>query len=279
MSSITEKLEQATSKIDALENETDKTMTAAQFADYVSDQLGKAEGESGDVRKTRLDALKIAIAAAKASFESSSTAKIAVFKDPFQTSPTTKTVDAPANLPALNDGDVQFDPAVNKTGVTTFAAKCLSIAKKLAKADSAERVELSKSDDAAAKTLFAKAGPASAMLSHIATTFGLDPNEDYGYDGIAWKVREMIRAVEEAAKLERAMATVTAAFSGAGAPTAEVQASMDARQESAKTTKAAQSADEGWPLDMTVGLEPKARGIKKTVGDKPMWGRDGEAAS
>ena len=245
-----------------------KTFTKEEFGVYVDQQLEKASTDATDeVRIARVKALREIITAAKASFALAESASFTVYTDPLQgPPPTTKTVEAPANLPALGDGNVQYDPFVNKS----VGAVMVSMAKHLVDPKSITHVELAKSEDAVTKALIEKAGSASALLLACAQAFGIKPEETDGDEyrsSIAWKVRDIICAVEQAARVEQAMNAMNASF-GAIAASTFVQANMDARK-GEEVNKAA--GRDPWQTDMTIGLTPKGRAVAKTTGLPPSW--------
>jgi hypothetical protein len=258
-------------KMDSTPAPTTKTLTKAEFDAYLDEQLGKAETDTDEVRIARVKALREVVATAKASFALAESATFTIYTDPLQGAPpTTKTVEAPANLPALGDGNVQFDPYVTKNAdvMKNVGAMMVSMSKHLADAKSVTLVELAKSEDAVTKALIEKAGSASSLLLAVAMAFGIDPNEadpDEYHASIAWQVKDIIAAVEQAAKVEQAMAAMNASF-GALAQSTFVQANMDARKND--VTK---SDRDPWQRDMTIGLTPKGRAVAKTTGLPPSW--------
>lgn len=207
-----------------------KEMQPAEFAAYVQEQTAALQKEL--LQSTRVDSLAKAAEVAKASFELSGTARVAIFRDPYQLQP-------------------QVAKAVDGKAVAkSFAA----LAHEMRDGGKAHAV-LQKSEEAGARALVQKQG-ASELLARVAALFGVteyEPDGDY-YESLGYKVKDIICAVEQAARVEQAMQTLSGLLP-APAPV----------QQSASAEKAAVEKGFAWPVDMS----PKRKVTTKA------WGSEG----
>lgn len=234
---------------------TTKTFTPAEFATYVNDQLEKAKGEDATKAAARYKALQAAIGLAKTAFESTGSATIPVYHDPWQTDPTTKGIASPTGVTS-GTSNVGYP-----TNVDT-AKRAAAIAKQLREdaafaAEFESAVVLSKSD---AAVPVAKAGEAAATLDKIATMFGVELDDGPNpYCELRWKVGDVISSIQDAFKMDLAMQRM-ASLLGNGAPAPATAAPTDTTAAAKSVTKSASddfsitvgaitNAD-GWPVDM-----------------------------
>lgn len=240
-----------------------KSFTAAEFAVYVNEQLELAKAEDAEKAGARFKALQAAIGLAKTAFESSASASIPVYHDPWQTDATTKSIASPTGV---SSGTSNIGYPVN----VDTAKRMLVIAKELRKPDSELAKALdTKVEKSSSFAPVAKAGEAAGILEKIASLFGVNATNDVGdYRGLAWRVEDVIRALESAAAMDKALAAMSAAFGGlAPAATAEpempeageVEAAAKSVTKSSTTTSkeednfaslGATTNVDGWPIDM-----------------------------
>jgi hypothetical protein len=188
----------------------EKEMTEEEFGAYVEAQLDEAGKEPTEKSAPRLKALKSAIVTAKAAFAGGSSVKITVFK-----APDVPTVIIPAKeaQPSSGTSNVSF----NAAEMNVVAKRAHALAKHLTDDKSEVRTTLAKS--AEGKTVIAKAGEAAKMLDGIAQLFGVSATNCEGeYYGLGWRVSDIIRAVEDAARVENAMQALASALGGTAAP-------------------------------------------------------------
>lgn len=217
------KIDEALAQIQKMEGELEGppavVMNHANFEAYIEREIAKSveeiTGGKVDEAKKRMDAVKAAIATAKASFESSGTATIKPYKDPWQLLPTTKEAN-PAALPQVQSGIeipgdlATVEKAAGGFGVVLKPTEKLKALCAIAKASAKSplHAKLAKSDDG--KSLIAKAGEATAILQKIAGMFGIAYSDSE--DLLDWELRcdvgDMISALQSAAKLEVVMSTL-----------------------------------------------------------------------
>lgn len=201
------------------------------FTTYVAEQVQKSQKDPVDVQKARLAALEKASADAKEAFDKGgTTAPVTVFTEPAAAPvvapAATTTVAAPAVV-ATGEPAAVAAPAAGATTATTlqglvekgqnFGVTCAVLAKALALETSTLRTELAKHETG--KVTITKAASAVDTLRKVALAFGINPDDPRYADGcerIAWKVEEVVRCLENAAKAEQAVNSLAAAF---GTPT------------------------------------------------------------
>lgn len=264
------------------------SMTNEQLQTHAAAELEKAIEEAttgkAEASKARLEHLKTQIAAAKAIYDSGATlAPVTMFKDPWQSMPTTKVAD-PAQVAAPNPAetlqqkeDVLFVTTEKGARAPSPMLKGLIMVAK-ASAVSPLHKRLMKMTNGA--QIIAKAGEAMNILSNIATMFGISVEDsadvlDYEFK---WDVADTISALQSAAKLEGVISQMS------GTPLA---ATAKAATPSVATPPAApvtpsMSMSDAWPTDMATAVFDEKTGLHKAAGEtpetKPYWGLDSERA-
>jgi hypothetical protein len=186
----------------------EKEMTKAEFEAYVESEIEAASKEDKEVAQKRLTALKSNMALAKASFAGATEVPVKI---------TTYKVGAPSTL-VVPAKEAQPSSGTSNVGFNIETAKrAVALAKHLRDDSSSVRTTLAKS--AEGKVVIAKAGEAAKMLDGIAGLFGVSATNCEGeYYGLGWKVSDVIRAVEDAARVENAMMKLASVLGGAAAP-------------------------------------------------------------
>jgi hypothetical protein len=259
----TESLDDVLARIDALAAPpapvpVELSLDQTQFASYVAHHMTKAETEEGDAKSKRLDALKAVVIAAKQAFAAGQPAKVTPFDDSFKLEPK---VEGTANVPtgtgsegvALENNDVvKGAAAIAKSEGVALIRKIASLAVALKKEGDAGALVVGIAK--AARSTVAKAGEAAAMLEKLAGLFGIDINdpEMEGYN-LRWKISDAVCAIQEAAELEKTMATLSATLGAMGAPAAPAAPPATPTQANDSTTKAdvTKAAEGDWPMDMS----------------------------
>lgn len=228
--------------------------TRETFEAHVEAEITKAAGEEPEPAKKRLDALRAQIAEARKAFAESDTFRVKI---------TETIVDTPPRVPMASG--VAFDPNVDvakSEKVRAELAKAAesdpakakelvgrtarAIAKALEK-DEALRAEVAKAalpeSSPEALRVGVSKGMAGAMLSQVASMFGFNPNDEDEMCGIGWKVGDVVRELERAAKLEETMSRMASVLG-----TCTYKGDAGATPAATPTAKA--GGEEDWPLDM-----------------------------
>ncbi len=233
-----------------------KSFDAKEFDAYCSEQLEKAKGEEPEPAKKRLIALNEAIATAKQFYAENLPAKVTVYIDPAQQESTEKHAESPSQL-KQGEGPMFADTNI----VKNIAKRMVSLAKSLNDSKSDIRVAVDKAD----RTTVAKAGEAAAMLTKIATAFGIDMSNSEDACEISWKVGDAVRAIQQAAKLEQAMTAL--ASMGSAAPAAPAEPAKAADETPATPPEApAPEAPPAPPADEAPKTETEKANVSKAAG-------------
>lgn len=240
------------------------SLDQTQFASYVAHHMTKAETEEGEAKTKRLDALKAVVVAAKQAFAAGQPAKVTPFDDSFKLEPK---VEGTANVPtgttsegvALENNDVvKGANAIAKSEGVSLIRKIASLAIALKKEGEAGELRLGIAKSA--RTTIAKAGEAQAMLEKLAGLFGIDINdpEMEGYN-LRWKISDAVCAIQEAAELEKTMATLSATLGAMGAPAAAPAAAPTQAADTTAKADVTKAAGAEWPMDMSATkFDPRA---------------------
>lgn len=278
-------LDEALTKIDALLASpavagTEKAFTKEAFDAYVAEQVTASTEEiaKGDeTGKKRLEALKAAIAFAKASWDSgATTVALRMHTDPWYLAPnsagTKKEADVPSALPKAGDSNVQTTADVlfvtKREGGGFDATPLFKALVALAKSASAEpapvaKVALAKSEDG--RTLIAKAGEAMAVLQKIAAFFNvsLEDQDDILSCELRWQVSDMISALQSAARVEAVIGQMADAMGVAKSATTPATPAPAATP--TQKSASAPATDVAWPLDLASAEFDDKAGVFKDV--------------
>ncbi len=193
-----------------------ETFDAPSFASYVDAQIEAAKTETTEKATARMKALQTAVATAKTAFESSTSIKIPVYHDPWQTDAVTKTISSPTGVTS-GTSNVGYPTNVDTAKRAASIAKQLRVPAFAVAYEAAVAHVVAKADGAAPVK---KAGEAASMLDKLAAMFGVTLDESRGdskYCELRWQIGDVISSVQEAHRMETAMARMSALLSGGGA--------------------------------------------------------------